>query len=255
MKRAVVLFGAGASFEYGGPLTLGLTDTIEREVRADSLMQKTGGDVAYLKILAGLKSYLQKPGIVHFEQIYHCVHELIYTFPPTTRAFDEFRPLLLPFINNSSQVPQDALRPLAQKIVEVIYSEVSGCCKTPTVSLTPHSRISSRGSGRITSPASTRRTTTISRSRLFPISTPASAQQERLQSLSNSNPFGRRRTKIRYFTCTVPCIWAFSTHFRQVPRLVIYFGSTNGLMRFRMQCSLGRTSGVWTEQVSCVRPS
>ena len=92
MKRAVVLFGAGASFDYMVPMTDPLTNTIEREVMGDPWMKKSGGAAAFAKIKATLKTYLQKPGIVNFEHIYHCAHELIFTFPPTTGAFDEFRP-------------------------------------------------------------------------------------------------------------------------------------------------------------------
>jgi hypothetical protein len=41
------------------------------------------------------------------------VHELIYTFPPTAGA------VLVPFINITLGVKQQALRALAHKIVEV----------------------------------------------------------------------------------------------------------------------------------------
>jgi hypothetical protein len=40
----------------------------------------------------GLETYLENPGIVHFEHIYHCAHELISTLAPTAGAADEFRP-------------------------------------------------------------------------------------------------------------------------------------------------------------------
>lgn len=69
MKRALVLFGAGASVEYKAPSTVGLTDTIERQVAADRYMQMSGGDVAFQTIKAGLASYLQKPSVINFEQI------------------------------------------------------------------------------------------------------------------------------------------------------------------------------------------
>ena len=138
MKRAVVLLGAGASIGYGAPSTVRLI--IEQTVRNDPLMQHTGGDAAYLQILAGLTGYLENPGTVNFEQIYHCVHELIFTFPPGLGAVDEFRPLLVPFINTTfgvSQQSRQALETLADKIVEVIYAEASNCCAAPVVSLTP----------------------------------------------------------------------------------------------------------------------
>jgi hypothetical protein len=85
MKRTVVLFGAGASIEYGAPSTFGLTDTIGRKVEADDYMKMSGGDAAYLKIRDTLSGYLSA---VNFEQIYHCVHELIYS-APTPGAVDE----------------------------------------------------------------------------------------------------------------------------------------------------------------------
>jgi hypothetical protein len=55
MKRAVVLFDAGASIDYGAPCTWGGTNIIEQQVRADADMQHTGGDDAYLKIYAGFQ--------------------------------------------------------------------------------------------------------------------------------------------------------------------------------------------------------
>ncbi len=56
-----------------------LTDIIEKAVIEDRVMQMTGGDGAFQTIRAGLAGYLHKPGIVHFEQIYHCAHELLFT--------------------------------------------------------------------------------------------------------------------------------------------------------------------------------
>jgi hypothetical protein len=83
MKRAVVVFGAGASVEYGAPSTGSLTHAIDGSVIADAGMKL---------VKAGLETYLENPGIVHFEHTYHCAHELISTFAPTAGAADEFRP-------------------------------------------------------------------------------------------------------------------------------------------------------------------
>ena len=55
MKRAVVLFGAGASVNYGVPSTDKLTDAVEREVKADLRMKHIGGDAALSVISGGLK--------------------------------------------------------------------------------------------------------------------------------------------------------------------------------------------------------
>ena len=90
----------GGFHRVWGTFDIGVTATIEREVRADPLMRQTGGDVVNPNILADLTGYLQQPGIVQFEQVYHCIHELISTCPPPPGAFDEFRPLMLPFLND-----------------------------------------------------------------------------------------------------------------------------------------------------------
>jgi hypothetical protein len=137
MKRAVVLFGAGASVEYKAPSTSGLTTDIEQAVMADAVMKHVEGDAAYTAIKNGLEGYLRKPGIVNFEQIYHCARELIFTFPPTTGAVDEYRPLLYPFIKNRSGIARDTLRALANKMVEVIYEKVSAPCGHISISLKP----------------------------------------------------------------------------------------------------------------------
>lgn len=137
MKRAILLFGAGASLEYNAPATVNLTGSIEREVMADAVMKKIGGDTAFTTIKTQLESYLQNPGIVHFEHIYHCVHELMFTFPPTAGAADEFRPLLYPFITATSGIAKDTLSALAALMVKVIFSEVSAACGTNPIPLDP----------------------------------------------------------------------------------------------------------------------
>jgi hypothetical protein len=92
MKRAVVVFGAGASVEYGAPSTGSLTHAIDGSVIADAGMKLVKADDAFKTIKAGLETYLENPRIVHFEHIYHCAHELISTLAPTAGAADEFRP-------------------------------------------------------------------------------------------------------------------------------------------------------------------
>ena len=82
-KRALVLAGAGASLDFGAPSTVGLTKIIEQKVGDDAWMKKCCGDHAYREILKILAGYLQG-GIcaVNFEQIFHCAHELLFTFDP-----------------------------------------------------------------------------------------------------------------------------------------------------------------------------
>ncbi len=100
-------------------------------------MQRVGGDNAFQTIKNGQSAYLQKPGVVRFEQIYHCVHELLHFYPPTVGSVDEFRPLLLPFLTNSSGLQKDALGSRERKIIEVIYTQVSSFCARPKCSLYP----------------------------------------------------------------------------------------------------------------------
>jgi hypothetical protein len=66
MTKSMVLFGAGASIEFGAPSTPGLTDTIAREVHADRFLQSIGGDKAYDVIADGRGKYLSAK--VNFEQ-------------------------------------------------------------------------------------------------------------------------------------------------------------------------------------------
>lgn len=126
MTRAVVLLGAGASRDYGAPMTGPLTDAIEESIKADLIMQHAGADRAFTEIRARLAGYLKGP--VNFEHIYHCVHELMLSFPPTDGAVDEFRPVLQPFVADRTGIRPETLRVLAVKIVEVIFAEVSAAC-------------------------------------------------------------------------------------------------------------------------------
>jgi hypothetical protein len=137
MKRSVILLGAGASVEFGVPSTPKFSDIIEKKVLNDAWVQSQGGDAAYRTIKRRLKHYLKDPGVVHFEQIYHCAHELLYLQKPTTGAADEFRPVLVPFLKDTSGTTRSGLQALVGKIIEVIYAEVVRCCAVPACSLQP----------------------------------------------------------------------------------------------------------------------
>lgn len=135
--RAVIILGAGASIEYGIPTTVKFTDVIETAVMSDPWVQSQGGDAAYKIIKRRLEQYLRNPGIVHFEQIYHCAHELIYFEQPRQTAIDEYRPILVPFLKNTSKTTNAALRSLVGRITDVIYEEVVKGCAAPTCSIDP----------------------------------------------------------------------------------------------------------------------
>jgi NAD-dependent SIR2 family protein deacetylase len=137
MKRVVVIFGAGASIDYGVPTTIKLSEQIENQVCGDAWVKNQHGDDAYIQIKNELTSYLTNPGVVNFEQIYHCIHELIHFYEPISGTVDEYRPILFPFLKNKSGLTRDALRSLQPKIIETIYNLVSTSCDTPNCSLTP----------------------------------------------------------------------------------------------------------------------
>src|SRR3954468_21702442 len=134
MKRAVVLVGAGASIDYKAPSTCALTKAVERNLRNDPWVKKEGGYAAFKMIKCRLKAYRKN---VNFEDIYHCAHELFFAFPPTGGAVDEFRPVLFPFLKNNSRITQEALKSLVDKIVEVIFSEISSVCDNDNLCLDP----------------------------------------------------------------------------------------------------------------------
>jgi hypothetical protein len=135
LRRAIVLFGAGASVEYKAPSTPALTAAIEQAVLADSWMQRTGGDAAFREIKRRLGGYLQGP--VNFEHIYHVAHELRFAFGPTPGAADEFKPIMHPFLSDTTGLPKAALDALCGKIAEVIYGEVSRSCGGNPIGLGP----------------------------------------------------------------------------------------------------------------------
>lgn len=135
MTRAMVLLGAGASREYGAPLTGDLTNIIEQAVKADPFVRHMGGDAAFDAIKSELAGYLTEPG--NFEQIYHCAHELRFTFSPTPGASDEFKPILQPFLLNRLGLTQDALKTLAAKMTDAVYAEISRACDANTLGLSP----------------------------------------------------------------------------------------------------------------------
>jgi hypothetical protein len=56
---------------------------------------------------------------------------------PTPGAVDEFRPLLYPFVASKTSISRNALRGLIDKMVKVIFTEVSAACANNPLSLTP----------------------------------------------------------------------------------------------------------------------
>ena len=137
-KRALILAGAGASIDFGAPSTAKLTSNVEARVLADKWMRNCGGDRAYREIHESLKGYLHDGRCaVNFEHIYHCAHELLFTFEPSVGAVNEYRPLLVPFIQRQFSAVEDELRALVERMAKFIFEELSSVCDRPTRSLAP----------------------------------------------------------------------------------------------------------------------
>lgn len=135
-KRAMVLVGAGASLEFGAPCTARLTEIIGQKVGDDTWMQECSGDSTYREILKTLAGYLQGGTCaVNFEHIYHCAHELLFTFEPGSRAVNEYRPILQPFICRRIETDERALQELVRYMAKFIFEELSAICERPTANL------------------------------------------------------------------------------------------------------------------------
>lgn len=135
-KRALVLTGAGASVEFGAPNTAKLTKSVEEKVFADVWMRHCGADRAYREIHTTLANYRQGGGsAVNFEDVFHCAHELLFTFEPDPRAVDEYRPILVPFIERRFSAHEEALRALVEGMAKFIFEELSRACDRPARSL------------------------------------------------------------------------------------------------------------------------
>lgn len=140
-KRALLILGAGASLEFGAPSTPQLTKMLRQKILEDSWMQHIGGGKAHEEIRAALESYyVGGQHSVTFEQIYHCAHEMLFAFPPTAGAVNEYRPALFPFLERKFEADQRALRALLGRMAKILYQEISAACSSPRTSLAPLSR-------------------------------------------------------------------------------------------------------------------
>lgn len=135
-RRALVIFGAGASLEFGAPSTFGLTKDLEARILADPWMIRSGGDRAWTEIRRVLGDYLNGGSeAVNFEQIYHCGHELQYAFDPTTGAVNDFRPLMRPFLDRRFEADNQALRALCGRIETFIFDKMADVSAAPGLPL------------------------------------------------------------------------------------------------------------------------
>jgi len=135
-KRALLLVGAGASIDFGVPSTQKLTNIIANKIANDSWMQRSGADSAFKEIQATLGAYYQG-GVeaVNFEQIYHCAHELLFTFSPGESAVNAYRPALFPFLTRRITADENSLIDLKQGIISEAYNVISTACGKPQNSI------------------------------------------------------------------------------------------------------------------------
>lgn len=135
MKRAVCIFGAGASLCFGAPSTSELNQRIENFLEADEYARQFGLGQLYEKIRLELEDYFRNPDHVNFEQIYHIAHELMQFEEPQPRTVAEYRPVLQPFLNDRYDFPVQKLRPLCDQIIRAVYISICSASQEPNVDL------------------------------------------------------------------------------------------------------------------------
>lgn len=133
-KRAVVIVGAGASVEYGVPVTIGLGQLIEEAIHANDFCKQVGGAAVYTEIKDELEKYYSSEVEAHFERIYHVLHELL-ALDVTPGAVPKFLPVMLPFLSRSKVYDNMALRAACDFIVTFIYNYISSICSKPKCSV------------------------------------------------------------------------------------------------------------------------
>lgn len=137
-QRALVIMGAGASVEFGIPITAKFGNLIDAAVTADRFCVAEGGAAAYLDIRDKLRTYYGVPEEAHFERIYHVLHELS-ELRVTPGAVSRFRPVMSPFLGEAVSYTDRALKAARRAVLEVIYKTVTQACDKPAVPLKPMS--------------------------------------------------------------------------------------------------------------------
>ncbi|KFX63337.1 hypothetical protein A8H39_18675 [Paraburkholderia fungorum] len=135
-QRAVVIVGAGASVEYGIPITAKFGALIDQAIQADPYCVHVDGAAAYLDVKQKLTAYYNSTDEAHFERIYHAMHELS-VLRTTPGAVPKFLPVMYPFLGGSVPYKTDALNAACQTMLAFIYRHVSAICDRPACSVAP----------------------------------------------------------------------------------------------------------------------
>lgn len=135
-RRAVVVVGAGASVEYGIPVTADFGALIDQAIYDDTYCNSVGGTAAYVEVKGKLETYYQNAAEAHFERIYHVLHEL--TMHRTTPgAVAKFLPVMYPFLDATVSYTRQALNAACETMLKFIYQHVSTICEQPKFSVVP----------------------------------------------------------------------------------------------------------------------
>ena len=136
---ALVLTGAGASIEFGAPTTKELSAAVFEKVLHDPLMAECGGAFALCAIRQRLAGYFDGgEDAVNFEHVYHCAQELVAnTYKRASGTFDEYKPVLWPFVQARDDFEENGLRSLLRFMTRTILAQVSAASENPKSDLKP----------------------------------------------------------------------------------------------------------------------
>lgn len=73
----MIIFGAGASVEYGIPATIPLTKIITDKINSNSRFENQKVTEVYNYVKITLEQYYGNKDQAHFERVYHVVHECL----------------------------------------------------------------------------------------------------------------------------------------------------------------------------------
>ena len=135
MKKALILFGAGASVEYGAPSTNQVASHIQTALSSNKRPHAPDAKIAYEEIERRLGGYLSSAP--NFEQIYHVANELLALYPPLPRSVDEYRPILQPFVSSQLIDSQQTLLVLLETMTASIFEQFTRACASNTRPLDP----------------------------------------------------------------------------------------------------------------------
>ncbi|WP_284083697.1 SIR2 family protein [Acinetobacter nosocomialis] len=135
-QRALIVMGAGASVEYGIPITSAFTNDITDKINNNDYFKKQGITEVYNYVKDTLVRYYQNEGDAHFERIYHALHEL-NAHHYFEGAIAKFSPVMAPFFETQHTFSQIQILGATKAIIEIIYTQASTVCDTNTIDLAP----------------------------------------------------------------------------------------------------------------------